>query len=83
MERIEVYLDDRLIEKTKKVAKSLGLSVSAFVRQIMTKEIKKYSRKDKNSFASFIKNLEPLESFKNIDAKEYVDSIRSKSRIVK
>ena len=49
------------------------------LKQIFKKELKKYKQ---NSIKDFLNNLNLLKSFKNINPIEYVDNIRSKSRIV-
>ena len=80
MQRTQIYLEESLISELKKAAKNLNISMSEFIRSAVKKELKNYN---KENLANFIDNLEPLESFKNIDALEYVDKIRSKSRIFK
>lgn len=80
MQRTQIYLEDNLIMELKTVAKSMNISMSEFIRGAVKKELKKYGQ---NNLSKFIDSLQPLESFENIDATEYVDNIRSKSRIVK
>lgn len=80
MQRTQIYLEENLISELKKAAKNLNISMSEFIRSAVKKELKNYN---KENLANFIDNLEPLESFKNTDASEYVDNIRSKSRIFK
>ncbi len=80
MQRTQIYLDESLISELKEVAKTLNISMSEFIRQSVKRELRKYH---KNGLSEFLDTLEPLESFKDIDAREYVDEIRAKSRIVK
>ena len=80
MQRTQIYLEDNLIVELKTIAKSMNISMSEFIRGAVKKELKKY---EQNNLSQFIDSLQPLESFENIDASEYVDNIRSKSRIVK
>ena len=80
MQRTQIYLEESLISELKKAAKNLNISMSEFIRGAVKKELKNYN---KENLANFIDNLEPLESFKNTDASEYVDNIRGKSRIFK
>ena len=80
MQRTQIYLEDNLIVELKTVAKSMNISMSEFIRGAVKKELKKHGQ---NSLSEFIDSLQPLESFENIDATEYVDNIRNKSRIVK
>ena len=80
MQRTQIYLEESLLAELKKVAKNLNVSMSEIIRNALRKELKKYKQ---NSLSQFIDNLEPVESFKNIEAKNYVDEIRNKSRIIK
>ncbi len=80
MHRTQIYLDEHLVQEIKKVAKMHNITMSAFIRNVIKKELQKYK---KESFASFLENLEPLESFKDVDTQEYVDTIRNRSRILR
>jgi predicted DNA-binding ribbon-helix-helix protein len=80
MHRTQIYLEDYLIKDLKEISKNLKISMSQFIRNALKKEIEKYK---KNDLESFLDNLTPLESFKNIDSIEYVDNLRNKSRIIK
>ena len=79
MQRTQIYLEESLLAELKRVAKNLNVSMSEIIRNALKKELKKYKQ---NSLSQFIDNLEPLESFKNIETKDYVDEIRNKSRII-
>jgi len=80
MQRTQIYLEENLLIELKRIAKNLNISMSELIRDAVRKELKRYKQ---NSLSQFIDNLEPLESFKNIEPNEYVDEIRNKSRIVK
>ena len=80
MQRTQIYLEDSLLQELKNIAKNLNISMSEFIREAIKKELKKYKQ---DSLFQFIDNLEPLESFKNINPSEYVEKIRNKSRIIK
>ena len=80
MQRTQIYLEDNILKELKKIAKSLNISMSEFIREAVKKELSRYK---KNNLSQFIDNLTPLESFKDIDATDYVDEIRNKSRIIK
>jgi len=80
MQRTQIYLEESLLAELKRVAKNLNVSMSEIIRNALKKELKKYKQ---NSLSQFIDNLEPIESFKNIEAEDYVDEIRNKSRIIK
>ena len=80
MQRTQIYLEENLLAELKKVAKNLNVSMSEIIRNALKKELKKYKQ---NSLSQFIDNLEPIESFKNVEAENYVNEIRNKSRIIK
>jgi len=80
MQRTQIYLEESLLAELKKVAKNLNVSMSEIIRNALKKELKKYKQ---NSLSQFIDNLEPIESFQDIEAEDYVDEIRNKSRIIK
>jgi len=80
MQRTQIYLEKSLLAELKKVAKNLNVSMLEIIRNVLKKELKRYNQ---NSLSQFIDNLEPIESFKSIEAEDYVDKIRNKSRIIK
>ena len=80
MQRTQIYLEENLLAELKRIAKSLNISMSELIRDALRKELKRYKQ---NSLSQFIDNLEPLESFKDVEAQNYVDDIRNKSRIIK
>jgi len=77
MQRTQIYLDDDILIKLKNIAKESKISVSEFIRKAIDIQLK-----NSNNLKSFLDRLEPLDSFKETDAKKYVDEIRSKSRII-
>lgn len=79
MQRTQIYFEQDTLNDLKKIAKSLNISVSEFIRRVVKKEIKKHK---KDSFYDFLDKLSPLESFKDIESCEYVDNLRNKSRII-
>ncbi len=79
MQRTQIYFEQSTLSDIKSIAKSLNISTSEFIRVVMKKEIKK--KKDSN-LKNFLDDLEPLDSFKGIEAQDYVEEIRDKSRIV-
>ena len=79
MHRTQIYIEEEIFQKAKKESEILGISISEFIRMSIKKNIQKNSV---NNINVFFGNLKPLESFKDINPKEYVDNIRSKSRIL-
>ncbi len=80
MQRTQIYLDESLVADLKKIAKSLNVSMSEFIRSAVKKELKQYKQ---NDLIQFIDSLQPLESFKETDNIKYVESIRDKSRTLR
>ena len=79
MHRTQIYIEEEIFQKARKESEILGVSISEFIRMSIKKNIQKNSI---NNINVFFDNLKPLESFKDINPKEYVDNIRSKSRIL-
>jgi len=79
MQRTQIYFEQDTLKELKEIAKNLNISVSEYIRRIIKKEIKKYK---KESFYNFLENLPCLESFKDIDASEYVENLRNNSRLI-
>ena len=79
MQRTQIYFEENTLNELKQIAKSLNISVSEFIRRTIKKEIKKHK---KETFNDFLNSLTPLESFKEIDASEYVKKLRNKSRLI-
>ena len=80
MQRTQIYLDESLVADLKKIAKRLNISMSEFIRSAVKKELKQYKHDD---LSQFIDSMQPLESFKDTDSIEYIDSIRDKSRTLR
>jgi len=79
MRRTQIYFEQDTLQDLKEIAGNLNISVSEFIRRVMKVEIKKKKERDLNDFLS---SMTPIESFKDIDAAEYVNEMRSKSRIL-
>jgi post-segregation antitoxin (ccd killing protein) len=80
MHRTQIYLQDDLHETLKAKALSVGVSMSELIRRTLEKEI------ERNPVAEarmFFENLTPLESFRNVDPRKYVDGLRGKSRLLR
>ena len=79
MQRTQIYFEQDTLQDLKEIASNLNISVSEFIRSVMKKEIKK---KKENNLNDFLANMSPIESFKDVDATEYVNDMRSSSRIL-
>lgn len=80
MHRTQIYLQDELHDTLKAKALSVGISMSELIRRTLEKEVE---RNVVLEARTFFENLTPLESFRNIDSRQYVDEIRGKSRTLK
>ena len=63
----------------KTIASNANISVSEFIRRVVKKEIKNQKKENLNHF---LETMKPIESFVDLDATEYVQSLRGKSRII-
>jgi len=79
MQRTQIYFEQDTLQDLKNIANSLNISVSEFIRKVMKQEIKK---KKEYNLNSFITNMKPIESFDGVDATEYVQNLRSSSRLL-
>jgi len=79
MHRTQIYIEDDIFTKIKTISNTLNISVSQFIRNAVKNELEKDR---KNDMEDFFNSFEALESFENVDSKEYVKNIRSKSRII-
>jgi len=79
MVRTQIYFEEETLKELKNISKKLNISVSEFIRRVIKKEIKDNKKDD---LKEFLNSLEPLESFKNVDATNYVNDLRSKSRLL-
>ena len=78
MQRTQIYFEPNTLQELKQIAKNLNISVSEFIRRAMKQEIKKQK---KSNLSSFLTHMEPLESFAGVEATEYIQGLRGKSRI--
>ncbi len=79
MQRTQIYFEQDTLKELKSIAKSLNISASEFIRVVVKKEIAKYK---KSTILDFINSTKPIESFADVDAVEYVQNIRKKSRLL-
>ncbi|KIM04900.1 MAG: hypothetical protein KN64_05735 [Sulfurovum sp. AS07-7] len=79
MQRTQIYFEQETLQELKEIAKNLNLSLSEFIRNIIKKELNKQKT---NTLNEFLATMKPLESFKSEEASDYVNSLRSKSRIL-
>lgn len=80
MHRTQIYLHDDLYEGLKTRARSVGISMSELIRRTLEKDIQKDPVAEAQAF---FEQLKPLESFADIDSQAYVQSIRSRSRLLR
>ncbi len=79
MQRTQIYFEQDTLQELKTIAKSLNISVSEFIRRAIRQELKKKKERNLNDFVA---RMKPLESFREVDATEYVRSLRDRSRIL-
>jgi len=79
MQRTQIYFEQDTLQELKTIAKSLNISVSEFIRRTIRQELRKKKERNLNDF---ITRMKPLESFGEVDATEYVRSLRDRSRIL-
>lgn len=79
MQRTQIYLEQTTLHDLKTIAKDANISVSEFIRRVMKKEIKNQKT---NDLSHFLETMQPLESFMDVGATEYVQNLRGKSRII-
>jgi hypothetical protein len=79
MHRTQIYLQDQLHEQLKRRARSVGVSMSELIRRTLEKDIEKDTLADAKAF---FERLQPLQSFADVDAQTYVESLRKRSRIL-
>jgi len=79
MQRTQIYFEQDTLQELKSIANDLNISVSEFIRKVIKKELK--TKKEKN-LRNFLQDMQPLESFKEIDTDEYVRALRAKSRLL-
>lgn len=79
MHRTQIYIEDDLFEKIKQISANLNISMSEFIRNSLRKELSQESQTD---MEEFFDSFTPLQSFEGIEPSQYVNDIRSKSRIL-
>ena len=79
MQRTQIYFEQDTLKELKEVAKTLNISVSEFIRGVIKKELQ---QQKKQNLHRFLQEMTPVESFANKDATKYVQSLRSRSRII-
>ena len=79
MHRTQIYLQDTVYEQLKHKSKIIGVSISELIRRAVEKDLNKPSS---NEARAFFDALLPLKSFTTTEPEQYVDDIRSRSRIL-
>ncbi|MFI3186993.1 MAG: ribbon-helix-helix protein, CopG family [Methylococcaceae bacterium] len=79
MHRTQIYLQDTVYEQLKQKSKLIGDSISEFIRRSVEKDLNKPSS---NEARAFFDALSPLQSFATTEPEQYIDDIRSRSRIL-
>jgi hypothetical protein len=79
MHRTQIYLQDTDYERLKHKSQITGVSISDLIRRAVEKDLNKTGN---NEARAFFDALAPLESFANTEPEQYVDDIRSHSRIL-
>ncbi len=79
MHRTQIYLQDELYEQLKLRSRAQGVTISELIRRAVAKDFRGGSGDDARAF---FERLRPLESFRDQEPEEYVDRLRSRSRIV-
>ena len=80
MHRTQIYLQDALYAQLKHQSQMMHVSISEIIRQAVEKDLNKSA--DKNA-SLFFSNLKPLQSFADVNAVQYVDDLRSNSRLLR
>lgn len=81
MQRTQIYLDDLLHRKLVSRAKRQGVSMSELIRRLLTLQLEKKEERPLTAEA-FFQQMRPLESFADVDPREWVRELRSTSRIL-
>jgi Ribbon-helix-helix protein, copG family len=79
MHRTHVYLQDAVYEQLKHKSQMIGVSISELIRRAIVKDL---NNTVSNEARTFFDALTPLQSFATIEPEQYVDDIRSHSRIL-
>jgi len=79
MQRTQIYFEQTTLQELKAIANSANISVSEFIRRVVKKEI---INQKKDNLNHFLETMQSVESFVDVDATEYVQGLRGKSRII-
>ena len=79
MPRTQIYLQDTVYEQLKHKSQMIGVNISELIRRAVEKDLNKTGG---NGARAFFDALTPLQSFATIEPEQYVDDIRSHSRIL-
>jgi len=79
MHRTQIYLQDTVYEQLKHKSQMDGVSISELIRRAVEKDLNKTGS---NEARAFFDALTPLQSFATTEPEQYVDDIRSHSRIL-
>ncbi len=79
MQRTQIYFEQTTLQELKSIASNANISVSEFIRRVVKKEIK---NQNKDNLNQFLETMKPIESFVDVNATEYVQGLRGKSRII-
>lgn len=78
MYHAEIDLPDEMADQVQTMLRQTGKTLSQLVQQALAREL----RQQGDEMSDFFANLQPLESFADVDAESYVDQLRAKSRIL-
>jgi predicted CopG family antitoxin len=79
MHRTQIYLQDTVYEQLKHKSQLIGVSISELIRRAVEQDLNKTSSIEARAFFDA---LTPLQSFATTEPEQYVDDIRSRSRIL-
>ena len=79
MHRTQIYLQDTVYEQLKHKSQMIGVSISELIRWAVEKDLNKTGS---NETRAFFDAFTPLQSFATTESDQYVDDIRSHSRIL-
>ena len=80
MHRTQIYLHESLHENLKARARTEGISMSEVIRRALEKHVQSDHVAEAQAF---FERLQPLESFAEISAEQYVRSQRARSRLLR
>lgn len=79
MHRTQIYLQDELYDSLKARARTVGVSISELIRRTLEKDVQKDPVANTQAFFD---QLKPLNSFADVDSQDYVQALRSRSRLL-